>query len=232
MTDDRISRRRVLGGCRGGGRLRVRGRRVGGGPRGRHIPGWLPGANGVQAGLTFEDHEGVSHSTWHLDTFQGLQYGDPDHSYDDGRTQLNRGQCDGWLKAGTDDIFPIGYYKASDLEFYSQAAPYWTLCDNFHSSPAKGTAPPATSGVASSTTSCRAGDMTTIRPTHCGASACHQPGPDAAVPQDPDLTAPQWVVPPADTILAKANPNGSSEHEQDWLRGGELAASLGYQVDV
>ena len=57
-----------------------------------HMLGWLPGANGVQAGLTFQDHEGVSHSTWHLDTFQGLQYGDPDHSYDGGRTQLNHGQ--------------------------------------------------------------------------------------------------------------------------------------------
>ena len=50
-----------------------------------HMLGWLPGANGVQAGLTFQDHEGVSHATWHLDTFQGLQYGDPDHSYDGGR---------------------------------------------------------------------------------------------------------------------------------------------------
>jgi phospholipase C len=99
-----------------------------------HMLGWLPGANGIQAGLTFVDHEGVSHPTWHLDTFQGLQYGDPDHSYNGGRTQLNRGACDGWLKAGTDDIFPIGYYEADDLAFYSQAAPYWTVCDHFHAS--------------------------------------------------------------------------------------------------
>ena len=99
-----------------------------------HLLGWLPGANGVQAGLSFVDHEGVSHPTWHLDTFQGLQYGDPDHSYEGGRTQLNHGHCDGWLKAGTDDVFPIGYYEAADLDFYSQAAPYWGVCDNFHAS--------------------------------------------------------------------------------------------------
>jgi len=99
-----------------------------------HMLGWLPGANGVQSGLSFVDHEGVSHPTWHLDTFQGLQYGDPDHSYDGGRIQFNHGKCDGWLKAGTDDIFPIGYYEASDLALYSQLAPDWVTCDNFYAS--------------------------------------------------------------------------------------------------
>ncbi len=44
------------------------------------------------------------------------------------------GKCDGLLKAGTDDIFPIGYYEAADLDFYRQAAPYWAVCDNFHAS--------------------------------------------------------------------------------------------------
>ncbi len=99
-----------------------------------HMLGWLPGANGVQAGLSFVDHEGVSHPTWHLDTFQGLQYGDPDHSYEGGRTQWNRGKLDGWLKAGTDDVFPIGYYTADDLDFYRQMAPDWVVCDDFHAS--------------------------------------------------------------------------------------------------
>jgi phospholipase C len=99
-----------------------------------HMLGWLPGSNGVQAGLSFVDHEGVSHPTWHLDTFQGLGYGDPDHSYTGGRLELNKGQCNGFLQAGTDDVFPIGYYLPEDLAFYSQAAPYWTVCDNFHAS--------------------------------------------------------------------------------------------------
>jgi phospholipase C len=99
-----------------------------------HFLGWLPGANGIQAGLQFKDKSGVSHPTWHLDTFQGLQYGDPDHSYDGGRIQLRHGACDGWLKAGTDDLFPIGYYEQDDLDFLGNAAPYWTTCDRFHAS--------------------------------------------------------------------------------------------------
>ena len=46
----------------------------------------------------------------------------------------------------------------------------------------------------------------------------------------PDLTAPQWVVPAASTIAAKPSLSGSSEHEQEWMRLGDLAASLGYPV--
>ncbi len=99
-----------------------------------HMLGWLPGANGVQAGLTYLDHEGVAHPTWHLDTYQGLQYGDPDHSYTGGRLEWNHGKLDGFLQAGTDDIFPIGYYEASDLDFYRQMAPDWVTCDAFHAS--------------------------------------------------------------------------------------------------
>ncbi len=99
-----------------------------------HMMGWLPGANGIQAGLSYLDHEGVSHDTWHLDTYQGLQYGDPDHSYGGGRIQWNHGKLDGFLKAGTDDVFPIGYYTADDLTFYSQMAPDWVTCDGFHAS--------------------------------------------------------------------------------------------------
>ncbi len=99
-----------------------------------HMLGWLPGANGIQAGLSFIDHEGTSHDTWHLDTFQGLQYGDPDHSYGGGRIQWNHGRCDGFLKAGTDDVFPIGYYTADDLALYRQLAPDWVTCDAFHAS--------------------------------------------------------------------------------------------------
>jgi phospholipase C len=99
-----------------------------------HMLGWLPGANGIQAGLTFRDHEGVSHPTWHLDTFQGLQFGDPDHSYAGGRLELNKGKCNGFLKAGTDDVFPIGYYLPEDLAFYANAAPYWCVCDHFFAS--------------------------------------------------------------------------------------------------
>jgi phospholipase C len=96
-----------------------------------HILGWLPGSRSQQKGLTYVDGGGVAHKTWHLDTFDGLQFHDPDHSYNGGRTEFNAGACDGWLRAGSNDIFSIGYYTKNDLSFYGHAAPYWTVCDRF-----------------------------------------------------------------------------------------------------
>src|SRR5262245_37332422 len=68
-----------------------------------HFLGWLPGANGKQAGLTFTDEAGVAHSTYRLSAFQGCGYSDPDHSWDGGRTEYANGACDGWLRAGDND---------------------------------------------------------------------------------------------------------------------------------
>ncbi|HEY0794939.1 MAG TPA: alkaline phosphatase family protein [Acidisarcina sp.] len=96
-----------------------------------HILGWLPGANGRQAGLTYRDKAGKSHSTYHLTNYQNCALEDPDHSYPGGRAQYDGGLCDGWLRAGTNDLFPIGYYGPQDLGFLSQAAPRWTVCDNY-----------------------------------------------------------------------------------------------------
>ena len=36
-----------------------------------HFLGWLPGANGKQAGLSFTDSAGESHSTYRLTTYSG-----------------------------------------------------------------------------------------------------------------------------------------------------------------
>ena len=95
-----------------------------------HFLGWLPGANGQQAGLQYVDANGVTHTTAHLTEFQGCGHPDPDHSYEGGRVQLDNGACDGWLKGPNDD-YSIGYYTQDDLPFYGQAAPYWTVCDNY-----------------------------------------------------------------------------------------------------
>src|SRR6266705_1408333 len=47
-----------------------------------HFLGWLPGADGRQAGLTYSDAAGASYSTFPLaPDFQGCGYQDPDHSY-------------------------------------------------------------------------------------------------------------------------------------------------------
>ncbi len=96
-----------------------------------HYLGWLPGADGRQAGLTFTDNNGVSHSTYHLQVFKGCAHPDPDHSFEGGRVEFNNGRNDGWLRAGTNDIFSIGYYNAADLPFLGRAALDWTVCDRY-----------------------------------------------------------------------------------------------------
>src|SRR4051794_19353269 len=65
-----------------------------------HFLGWLPGADGRQAGLTFTDRYAIKHSTFHQTQYAGCGFHDPDHSYEGGRIELNGGKCDGWLKAG------------------------------------------------------------------------------------------------------------------------------------
>ena len=97
-----------------------------------HYLGWLPGADGKQAGLRFTDTHGVSHPTTHLTDFQGCGHPDPDHSWEGGRIEFDGGKCDGWLK-GTNDPYSIGYYGAADLPFHGHAAPYWTVCDRYFS---------------------------------------------------------------------------------------------------
>ncbi|GAB3881863.1 alkaline phosphatase family protein [Terrabacter terrigena] len=98
-----------------------------------HYLGWLPGARGKQAGLTFTDRYGLPHSTHHLQDKQGCAHPDPDHSFEGGRIELNGGACDGWLRAGENDEFAIGYYTDADLAFYGRAARDWTVCDSYFS---------------------------------------------------------------------------------------------------
>jgi phospholipase C len=107
-----------------------------------HFFGWLPGANGQQAGLIFKDSAGASHTTHALaPDYQGCPFLDPGHSYTDGRVQYHGGAADGWLFNGSDasstnpnqanDIFAIGYYGQSDLAFLGAAGPAFTVCDNY-----------------------------------------------------------------------------------------------------
>jgi phospholipase C len=98
-----------------------------------HLLGWLPGANGRQAGLRFEDPQGVKHKTFALaDTigFQGCDNLDPDHSWEGGRIQVNGGKMDGWLKAQS-DLFSIGYYQRKDRPFFNELAMKFTTLDNY-----------------------------------------------------------------------------------------------------
>jgi phospholipase C len=99
-----------------------------------HYLGWLPGADGKQAGLTYVDRDGVAHQTHALGgDYQGCDHPDPDHSFEGGRIQYNGGKCDGWLRSGENDEFAIGYYGQQDHDFYGNAAPYWTTFDRYFS---------------------------------------------------------------------------------------------------
>ncbi|WP_320670947.1 alkaline phosphatase family protein [Patulibacter defluvii] len=96
-----------------------------------HYLGWLPGADGRQAGLTFRDKQGKVHHTHRLaPDFQGLAYLDPDHSWEGGRTQLDGGRNDGFLQSDS-DVFSIGYYTKPDLPFIPHAAQAFTTYDRF-----------------------------------------------------------------------------------------------------
>ena len=100
-----------------------------------HYLGWLPGADGRQAGLKFTDKQGVEHETHRLTPdWQGCGFNDPDHSWKGGRTQLNGGRCDGFLRSGDNDAFSIGYYTEGDLGFIQDAAKTFTTFDRFHCS--------------------------------------------------------------------------------------------------
>jgi hypothetical protein len=87
-----------------------------------HFLGWVPNADGIQMGLAYQNAIGVFRKTkpWAPD-FQGCSHPDPSHSYVGGRIEYNGGACDGWLRAGNNDRYAIGFYTENDLDFYRQA---------------------------------------------------------------------------------------------------------------
>jgi phospholipase C len=100
-----------------------------------HFLGWRRRANGIQAGLTYTDAAGVAHPTHALaPDFQGCAHPDPDHSYAGGRVEYNGGRCDGWLRAGRNDEYAIGYYRRQDLAFLGRAVPRWTTFSRYFAS--------------------------------------------------------------------------------------------------
>src|SRR5436853_115301 len=95
-----------------------------------HYLGWLPQADGHQAGLSYTDKQGNVKHTAHLTgDFQGCAHPDPDHSWEGGRTQVNGGRMDGFLRSGDNDEFSIGYYLPDDLGFIPSAAKAMTTYD-------------------------------------------------------------------------------------------------------
>ena len=96
-----------------------------------HYLGWLPGANGKQAGLAYPDSKGAMHKTHHLTDRQGCAFNDPDHSYEGGRIQFNNGKCDGFRRDPGYDDFALGYYTGDDLPFYEPFTKATTVFDSW-----------------------------------------------------------------------------------------------------
>ena len=101
-----------------------------------HMLGWMPGANGKQAGLSFADAHGAMHATHGLaPDFSGCAFFDPKHDWESVAKQYNGGACDGFLRTQPlGDTFPIGYYTDADLSVTAALARGHTVCDRYYCS--------------------------------------------------------------------------------------------------
>ena len=95
-----------------------------------HYLGWLPGADGRQAGLRYPDNRGHLHPTHHLLDTQGCGFNDPDHSYAGGRIQYDNGKLDGFRRGANDD-YALGYYEKADLPLYGPLLEKSTTFDRY-----------------------------------------------------------------------------------------------------
>lgn len=97
-----------------------------------HFFGWMPNADGQQAGLTYLDNQGQAHATHSLSgNNTGCPAADPDHSYTGARVEYDAGKMDGFLRAGSNDTYCIGYYGQKDIPFYAALAQNYTTCDRY-----------------------------------------------------------------------------------------------------
>jgi phospholipase C len=108
-----------------------------------HLLGWLPGADGKQAGLSYVDAAGKSHPTWPIaPDWQGWHYDDPMHDWQSVTRQLNHGASDGFLKTQKlGDAYPISYYTEEDLPIIAKLARNYTTLDHYFCSIAGATWP-------------------------------------------------------------------------------------------
>jgi phospholipase C len=101
-----------------------------------HYFGWYPNADGKNAGLHYPDANGHQVATHHLTPdFQGCDFRDPDHSWDGGRHQYDKGKMDGFVQGNAQgtgsDAFAAGYYLKKDVPFLPYAAQAYTLYDQW-----------------------------------------------------------------------------------------------------
>ena len=97
--------------------------------------GWLPGADGKQAGLTYARKDGEEFETWPLaPDWNGCSMQDPFHFSAAVAEQFDDGKIDGFLTSHPeDDLFPLGYYTDEDLPILAKLATSYTTFDNYFS---------------------------------------------------------------------------------------------------
>ena len=67
-----------------------------------HFLGWLPGADGMQAGLVYDNAAGIAHSTHTLaPDYQGCRFRNPDHSYRAAASSTTAGPATGGCSSTT-----------------------------------------------------------------------------------------------------------------------------------
>lgn len=100
-----------------------------------HFLGWFPNATAKNAGLSYLDNNNVAHSTYALSGDRtGCGHPDPDHSYAGARVEYNNGAMDGWLRAGSNDVYAIGYYVEQDIPAFAAMARNFVVCDQYFAS--------------------------------------------------------------------------------------------------
>lgn len=104
-----------------------------------HLLGWLPGANGQQAGLTYLDNLGQPHATTYFGggpggrgDFAGCGFNDPGHGWAAGRTQLgDTARDNSGFRKGSNDDFALSYYKAVDVPVWEAFTQQGTIFDRY-----------------------------------------------------------------------------------------------------
>jgi phospholipase C len=97
-----------------------------------HYLGWMPNADGMQAGLKYRDKKGKLHATRPFaPDYQGCDYEDPAHGFSSSRESHNHGKMDGFRRASDNDDFALSYYREKDLPFLPKAAKAFTTYDRF-----------------------------------------------------------------------------------------------------
>jgi len=99
-----------------------------------HLLGWHPTADGVQEGLQYSDGGSMASTHPLAPDFMGCDFHDPDHSYEGSRTSYDGGAMDGFLRAGDNDVYAIGYYVEEDRPFLSALSRNYTTADRFFAS--------------------------------------------------------------------------------------------------